>query len=153
MIEIRRVSTIELELLVPLFDGYRTFYKQDSDLENAKHFLGDRIKNKESVIFIGIDKNLDFEKGAGFVQLYPLFSSVSMQRIWVLNDLFVSPDYRKQGIAELLINAAVDMARTNGDKGLMLETGIENTAAQNLYEKLGWRRTQDYYMYSISISN
>ena len=150
MIEIRKATTIELDLLTPLFDGYRTFYSQSGDMDKAREFLASRIKNKESVIFIAIETVDGIEKGAGFVQLYPLFSSVSMQSLWLLNDLFVHSDYRKKGIAESLMRIAVDMAKADGAKGLMLETGIDNIPAQKLYEKLGWLRTKDYYMYTFS---
>jgi len=72
-----------LDVIAPLFDAYRVFYKQASNLDAAKAFLHERLKNKESVIYLAIKDS----KAVGFTQLYPLFSSVSMERMFILNDL------------------------------------------------------------------
>src|SRR6266851_4244256 len=98
MAEVRVVRTIragldDLEALAPLFDGYRRFYRQPSDPQAARAFLAERLKRNESVIFVAVlDGGI-----VGFTQLYPLFSSVSMKRLWLLNDLFVAPEARRTG--------------------------------------------------------
>ncbi|MEO1522663.1 MAG: hypothetical protein AAFU78_18045 [Cyanobacteria bacterium J06633_2] len=69
-----------------LFDNYCVFYQQPSDLNAAKTFLRDRLQNSDSAIFVAVEDALQI---VGFTQLYPSFSSVSMERIWILNDLFV----------------------------------------------------------------
>lgn len=129
-------SASNLEQLVPLFDSYRIFYKQTSNLEAAKNFLKERFAKQDSVIFLCLDAS---EKGLGFTQLYPSFSSVSMQRTYILNDLFVSSEARKKGIGEALMEHAKQFAINNGSKGLTLETDIDNPA-QTLYKKLGWKQ-------------
>lgn len=90
---IRQATVEDLDTLVPLFDAYRQFYRQPSDMEGARRFLLARFENNQSVIFIA------FRNGTatGFVQLYPSFSSTAMARILVLNDLFVAADARRQG--------------------------------------------------------
>jgi len=82
--------------LIPLFDGYRIFYRQSSDYIKAKNFLTDRIQHNESIIYIAYDE----ENAVGFTQLYPLFSSVTMQPMFLLNDLYVEDNYKKQGIRQ-----------------------------------------------------
>lgn len=128
--------------LIPLFDGYRTFYKQLSDYSNAKAFLTDRIKNKESIIYIAFDN----ENAVGFTQLYPLFSSVSMQPMYLLNDLFVESNYRSQGIGNLLIEKAKQLCRDLNYKGLALQTE-SNNPAQHLYERLGFAKDPDLHFF------
>ena len=101
----------------------------------AIHFLQERILARESVIFAAFD-------GAhivGFTQLYPSFSSVSAQRSWILNDLFVLENYRKQGIAEQIMARAKEFAVQTDAKGLALETAVDNPA-QHLYERLDWKQ-------------
>lgn len=68
--------------LIKLFDQYRVFYSQASDLASAKKFLVERFKNYNSAIFVAEDDQII----TGFTQLYLSFSSVSMKRIWILND-------------------------------------------------------------------
>lgn len=129
-------SISNLEQLTPLFDGYRVFYKQKSNPEAAQNFLKERFSKQDSVIFLYLD---DFEKGLGFTQLYPSFSSVSLQRTYILNDLFVALEARKKGVGKALMEHAKQFAINKGSKGLTLETDIDNPA-QTLYKKLGWKK-------------
>lgn len=143
---IQKVTINEIDSLSELFDLYRVFYKQKSNVESAKRFLTERIINEESVVFIALNGH----NSLGFVQLYPSFSSISMQRSWVLNDLFVKETARGQGLGEKLIKTAIGFAKETGAKGVLLETAEDNTTAQRLYEKIGFvRETNFYYYFSI----
>ncbi len=144
--KIKKATIEDLDSIVTLFDLYRQFYEQPSDPEAAKIFLSDRIKSNESVIFLAVDE--DNYKGTGFVQLYPLFTSVGMKRIWLLNDLFVHPDHRKKGVAEALMEKSREFAVETCAKGIILETQKTNSQAQNLYDKLGYKRDKEcFYFY------
>jgi ribosomal protein S18 acetylase RimI-like enzyme len=140
---IQRATINELNFLAELFDAYRVFYQQESNLEGARNFLKERLENEDSVVFIAYDEG----NPIGFVQLYPTFSSVSMKRSWVLNDLYVHESARKKGFGEKLIKKAIDFAEDTGAKGLSLETGQENIKAQRLYEKIGFKRETNYFYY------
>lgn len=132
--KIIKASLDYIDELIPLFDGYRVFYKQPSNPRGAAHFLANRFKNGDSVIFLALDET---GNGLGFTQLYPMFSSVSMQRSYVLNDLFVSEKARKKGVGVALMERAKQFASEVNSKGLTLETAVDNPA-QKLYERLGW---------------
>ncbi len=142
-ITVHRADTRHLEMLLPLFDGYRKFYNQPSNLEAAEAFLTERILKQESVIFVALLGN----KGAGFTQLYPSFSSVTMQRQWILNDLFVDPEFRQSGVADAIMLAAEEFSYADNAKGLVLSTAVDNYPAQALYEKRGWKRDEAFYTY------
>jgi len=128
--------------LIPLFDGYRIFYRQTSDYSKAKTFLTNRISNDESVIFIAYDD----ENAIGFTQLYPLFSSVSMEPMYLLNDLYVEGNYRNQGIGNLLIDKAKQLCKEQHYKGLAIQTEHTNPA-QHLYERLGFVKDTDLHFF------
>jgi len=121
-----RAELEDLDALVALFDGYRRFYRQPSDVVGARAFLADRIKRGESVIFLAVVAGAI----ADFTQLYPLFSSVSMKRVWLLSDLFVAPDARKSGAGRALLERAERWAAETGAKGLTLSTEVTNRDAQ-----------------------
>ena len=127
-----------LDLIVSLFDAYRVFYGKPSDKNAAKQFLFERLKNRDSVIFLALVDN----QAVGFTQLYSSFSSVSMQPIYILNDLYVTKEYRKQGIGVALLNKAKELCREQKYKGLALQTETTNPA-QHLYERLGWKKDSD----------
>ena len=139
-----RATKVNLDQIVPLFDGYRVFYKQASDLDAAKNFMEERFGKSDSVIFIALDSD---GTGLGFTQLYPSFSSVSMQRTYILNDLYVTSEARKKGVGEALMEAAKQFAIASGSKGLTLETAVDNPA-QKLYQRLGWKKDKEVNHYT-----
>ena len=134
--EIKTATLEHLEMVAALFDAYRVFYQEISDLERAKTFLLERIQNSESVIYIAFDG----EKPLGFTQLYPSFSSASTQRLWILNDLYIVPEARGLRVGEHLIERAMQLARDTNAKGVMLETAHTNLPGQKLYERMGFER-------------
>ena len=134
-----------LAALVPLFDAYRIWYRKSSDKENAHHFLRERIVKHESVIYLVQDHSS--RKYIGFTQLYPLFSSTRLGRLWLLNDLYVIPEYRGQGVSLQLINRAKELARTTNAVGIMLETEKSNKIGNRLYPKTDFELEEDMNNY------
>lgn len=145
---LRRATPEDLPALVSLFDGYRQFYQRRSDLPLAEAFLSERLRLGDSAIFVA--------EGApgllGFVQLYPIFSSLSAERAWLLNDLFVAPSARKGGVGRALLECAERFGRETGARWLSLSTQQTNLPAQRLYEALGWVRDQEFFHYELDLS-
>jgi GNAT superfamily N-acetyltransferase len=142
-----RVTTEQVELVVPLFDAYRRFYGQQADLDGARLFLGERLSRGQSVILAMVEHGL----ALGFAQLYPSFSSVSMKPILILNDLFVAEEVRRRGVGASLLCAARDYASQFGAVRLALATAADNAEAQALYERAGWVRDKFlHYKYELA---
>jgi GNAT superfamily N-acetyltransferase len=142
-ISIRQAVLEDLDELATLFDQYRQFQGQASDLAAACAFLRERFDHGESVVFI-------CREGAtavGFAQLYPSFSSVSLSRVFVLNDLFVHASGRRKGLASQLLKALESYAWSLGAARVTLNVAHGNTAAQRFYEKQGWKQDDQYFMY------
>ena len=147
-----RAKAEHMALLVPLFDAYRQFYHQTTDQEGAQNFLAQRFTEGSSVIFLAVTGEEKAKRvPCGFTQLYPTFSSVSMKRLWILNDLFVIPEARRQKVGRMLLERAQAFALETHAKGLTLQTAIDNHAAQALYESLGWRREEQFFSYNLSV--
>lgn len=144
----RQATVHDLVALVPLFAAYREFYGQPYDEARAHAFLGERFRHHESIIFVAEDAA---GAAAGFTQLYPSFSSVRAVRTYLLNDLYVAPAARRRGVAQRLLAAAAEFARSNGAASLSLTTATGNHAAQRLYEALGWRRDDGFYEYHLAL--
>ncbi|WKA56699.1 GNAT family N-acetyltransferase [Planococcus shixiaomingii] len=135
----------DLEGVAELFDLYRVFYEQEKDMDAARNYIEQRLENEDSVIFAVKDG----DKYLGFTQLYPMFSSVSMKRMWILNDLYVAEEARKRGVGEMLMEKAKEFAIETGAKSLVLSTAVNNYSAQRLYEKLGYKRDTAFYSYEL----
>jgi ribosomal protein S18 acetylase RimI-like enzyme len=145
----RKALIVDIENISKLFDEYRIFYKKESDIQGVKKFLLERIENKESEIFVAEnDKN----QVVGFVQLYPIFSSTRMKRLWLLNDLYVSENHRGQGISVLLIDAAKKLCNESNACGLVLETAKSNEVGNKLYPKTGFSLDLEHNYYSWDMS-
>jgi len=137
----------DLDALAALFDAYRQFYGQPSDVAAARDWLRNRLRFGESRVLLARRDGAP----AGFAQLYPMFSSLRMARIWVLNDLFVLPAARRQGLARSLLDAAAAFAREDGAARIQLETGLDNAAARATYRAAGWQEDATQW-YSLSLT-
>jgi GNAT superfamily N-acetyltransferase len=146
-LRIRQAGLADACALAPLFDAYRGFYGQASDVVLAESFLRERLALGESLILLAERAGT----AVGFVQLYPLFSSVRARRILVLNDLFVAEAARRTGVAQALLREAESLARAAGALRLVLETGEDNRPAQRLYEQLGWRHVSETRWYEREV--
>lgn len=144
---IRRAALTDVAAVAPLFNMYRVFYKQASDEGAALDFLRERLTYNQSVILLAYDDN---DCAVGFAQLYPIFSSVSMSRAWLLNDLFVKEANRGTGAGSLLLTAVKIHAIQTQSKWIMLQTEKQNTAAQKLYDAQGYVQMNDlFYILNI----
>jgi ribosomal protein S18 acetylase RimI-like enzyme len=145
---VKRATVENVGEVSELFNAYRVFYKQDSDVNLAISFITERLNNKDSVIFYSYDEN---GNALGFTQLYPTFSSVSAQSSWVLNDLYVSSSARRLGVGKRLMDTAKSFAIKTNAKGIALETCEDNVNAQALYESLGYEKDVGVYNYFLSL--
>ncbi|HET6604471.1 MAG TPA: GNAT family N-acetyltransferase [Xanthomonadaceae bacterium] len=146
-LQVRRATDADRQPLARLFDGYRVFYGQPSDPERALRFIQERFRQGDSVILLAcIDA-----AAVGFVQLYPMHSSVLTDRVWVLNDLFVDPPSRALGAGRALLEAARAFGEADGALRLQLETRRTNTVAQALYTELGWQVEDETVWYQLPL--
>lgn len=143
--KISTVTQATIGEVVPLFNAYREFYSQPSDLQQAEQFIRERVERAESIIFLAYLE----EEPVGFAQLFPVFSSVAMKRAFLLNDLFVAKQARKQGVAQALMEQCYTYSQQEEARYMMLETATDNVQAQKLYEKMGMTIDEKVYYYSI----
>lgn len=140
---IRQAVLADLDQLALLFDQYRQFQGQPTDLAATRDFLRDRFDHGESIVFLAHDG----EQPLGFAQLYPSFSSVALKRVFILNDLFVAEVGRRQHIATRLLAAVETYARALDASRVTLNVAQSNVAAQALYEARGWQQDDHFFMY------
>jgi ribosomal protein S18 acetylase RimI-like enzyme len=148
--EIKRIGLTEADLVFGLFDKYRQFYRQPSDIILAETFINQRLSNNESVIFVAMEG----DSPVGFTQLYPKYSSMRASKNWILNDLYVEMGYRKAGVGRALIEKAMEFAKGHGATFVQLETAVDNYTAQRLYEAIGFIKQEpekEFLLYKIGV--
>ena len=143
---IRTAKESDVPRVAPLFNAYREFYGQNSDLDGARDCISDNLNLGRSTIFVSEEEG----EAVGFTQLYPAFCSVEMKPFYVLYDLFVSPNHRTKGIGSALLNHAHAWAKSQGAFRVVLETAHTNTTAQSVYEGLGYKLETEFRKYSFS---
>lgn len=148
MITVRPLQAGELDAAAELFDRYRQFYEQPADRARARRFIAERLAHGDAVLLVAeVAGQL-----RGLCQLYPLFDSIQAAPIYLLSDLYVHPEARRQGLGRRLLQAAEDRARADGRVGLELTTAHSNTTAQALYESMGWVRDAVYRTYTRAVA-
>ena len=82
------------------------------------------------------------EQVVGYVGSQTVIDATDMMNI------AVHPDFRRQGIAQMLVEQLVDALKQRQSISLMLEVRASNTGAQALYEKMGFQQVglrKNYY--------
>ena len=148
MIEIKQATTLHLEPLQKLFEEYRAFYNMQRADAQSTAFLKQRLNQKDSIIFLAFHQ----QTAVGFIQVYPVFSSVAMKPLWILNDLFVNKNYRQLGIAKRLMIATEIQAKKSGVFSIKLATQVNNSKAKKLYQSLGYKVIDAFDHFSKKIS-
>ena len=146
---IREAALNDVEAISPLFDAYRVFYEETSDLDGAAQCLKENLSCQRSHIFVFEDT----ETVLGFTQLYPAFCSVAMQPFFVLYDLYVVPTARAKGVGTSLLRFAHDWAKAQGAFRVDLETAHTNVTAQSVYEALGYELDTEFRKYSFDLAS
>lgn len=146
--KIVQADNTTLEQTATLFDLYRQFYQQPSDISAARAFISARMINKDSIIYLALDHNV---QGMGFTQLFPSFSSVAMKTVYTLNDLYVAKEYRKSGVAKALMATAKAFAEKNHAHAIKLATAKDNTLAKKLYDQIGYKLIDSFDYYTLKL--
>ncbi len=144
---IREATIEDVDALLPLVQAYRVFYRREPDARRERAFIESHLRNGTSEIYIA---EVDGE-GAGFMQLFPTYSTVQLAPSWILEDLFVDARHRKAGIASALLARALEHTRETGACGMFLETAQDNAVAQRVYERAGWTREGRFLKYNAPL--
>lgn len=153
-LQIVPVDVEQLDWVIPLFCEYRQFYGMDSHLPAVRDFLFDRLTRNEALIFVALEENSpNTPQAVGFMLLYPTFSSLALGPIFLLNDLYVRPEARRQGIANRLVDTAKNLAREFDYRRIILETQVNNDPARQLYESLEFVKEEQFERYSLDVDS
>ncbi len=144
---IKRASIEDIEKIYFMVDEFRQVYGETSDLESCKDFVTERISKNESVIFFACDSVT--LTPFGYVQLYPFFSTLSLRTFWMLTDLYIRPDFRKNGYSKLLINNSKVLAQESKTVGILIEARITNHSAERLYDTVGFKKEGEHLYYYL----
>jgi ribosomal protein S18 acetylase RimI-like enzyme len=132
---VRAIGAHEVDAVLPLFCAYLAFYGVAREPAEARAFLHERLSARESLVLLGCLSN---GEPAGFAQVYFGFSSLSLARVWTLNDLYVDETARGSGLGRRLVREVCRRAADAGALRVQLETAQDNAVAKALYAAEGF---------------
>lgn len=132
---IARAGLGDLDDVLPLFAAYRRFFAPEGDERASRPFLAQRFRAQDSVVFLARRS----AGAAGFVALYPLWSSWYCRRVWFLSDLYVAESDRKLGMGRALVERALTHARETDAASVMVELPRREPHLAEFYGRLGFR--------------
>lgn len=141
------VTWANIDLVLPLIADYQRFYQATpDDARNRAHF-GKLIDNPAlGAQWVAVT---DDGQAVGFVTAYRVLSSVSAVEKCLLNDLYVVPAMRKNGLGRQLILHCHTWAKSEGYAGVHWQTALDNHTAQRLYDSLPTTRS-GWYTYTLN---
>ena len=144
---VRTATPEDVEEIVPLFDAYRQFFTKQPDLATSRAFLAERLEKGESVVLAAFDGG----RAAGFLQLYPLFSSWYCRRQWFLSDLYVAEEFRKLGIGKRLVESCIDFAARTQARAILVELPFSEPHLVKFYGELGFNKDAVFDLYRLAL--
>jgi ribosomal protein S18 acetylase RimI-like enzyme len=121
------------------FDEKRFLSPRPNSAEGYAWFLGSQVKEKDAAVFVA--ERAGVIVGYVYAGLEPMSWKELRDRAGFIHDVVVEDSSRRHGIASLLVHAAIDWLRAQGAPRVMLWTAEQNPAAQELFRRLGFRRT------------
>ena len=147
-VEIRPARGDEVEDLLPLMRGYCDFYEASPSDDGLREMASTLIEDPEQgALFIARDRD---GRAIGFAAMDWKWSSLRGARIGYLEDLFVDPGSRGDGIAEALIQACAALCRERRLPALEWMTAPDNRRARTVYERVGAEGT-DWVEYELEL--
>ena len=121
------------------FDRDRFMAPSDNPEEGYAWFLGTQLREPDVAVFVA--ERSGEVLGYVYAGIEPQSWKELREEAGFIHDIVVDEAARRSGIAQLLIEAAIDWLRARGMPRVLLGTASQNEAAQRLFDRLGFRRT------------
>ena len=144
-----RNSLEYIDQLVDVVEEYREYCGVPVSPKETKDFFQKRFENDESVTFIAIDETSNVLMG--FANTYLSFSTLSLRRLVILNDLGVSKTFQGRGVAQSLVNEVIAYAKSLDSVRVELKTKKNNVNVQKLYQSLGFEPDNEHFYYQVPV--
>jgi GNAT superfamily N-acetyltransferase len=139
-LRIEPIEATQLDKLLPLIAAYQRFYEMEEiDEERNRVFFSRFIAPSEDGMLLGAWRGGEL---LGYACLYWHFTSLVPAETVLMNDLYVGPEARGQGVGRSLIEASAGIARERGAHHLEWATAPDNKTAQHLYDSTGAERSE-----------
>src|SRR3954451_23355458 len=134
-IAIRRATPGDAEAVARLLDDFqREFDEPSPGVDALSERYADLIRNRDMTVLLAGDGPDGFAQ----IRYRPWVYSAGPQAHAYLEELYVVPSLRGQGIGRKLLETALETARNEGATHMELGTSEDDDAARALYESAGF---------------
>lgn len=137
--DVEQLNSLMLRYIVDFYKGKTPIGTKLQD--HIKHLLD---SDEAGTQFVA---ETDDGRLAAFATLYFSFSTTRVQKIAILNDLFVDAEFRGAGLGEKLFQHVLDYTKKEGYAYMSWQTAIDNTSAQALYKKMGGKNINSEWIH------
>ena len=121
-----------------LFDEYRQHYGANPAPEAVAAWLTELVLSGRARIYVA-----GTAEACGICSVAVVPAALTLRTVWLIRDLYVSPEARRQGVARALLAVVAEEARAAGAHRLSLRTETSNTRAIDLYAANGFETLTD----------
>ncbi|MCD7894270.1 MAG: GNAT family N-acetyltransferase [Erysipelotrichaceae bacterium] len=145
MIQYRKATINDLELLVSIRKRDMMMFSSlpltDEVIINIRNFYKNKLENHEILTLLGYDKDMLISTAT--IYYYHILPSCSIPRglVGQISNVWVDDQYRRQGIATKMLQYLEDYSDVN-----MI---CLNSSTNELYEKLGYKLKDNYFVKSV----
>lgn len=147
---IQRANIEHIEQSAQLLIKFQEFYNITSSIKDVENFLQKQIQSEKSIIFLAYLKE-NLNTAIGIAHLSPIFNTLLLNKIWILNDLYVDVSSRNFGVSKMLLEESAKFAKNDGASYLELKTEHTNMLAKHIYEKFGFQPDLEHIYYSLKL--
>jgi ribosomal protein S18 acetylase RimI-like enzyme len=144
-LQIRVAKEPDLAAVVPLM----LEFSREVDAELSEQHVSDALKPLLADATIGDVWVVEDDQILGYLVITWGWGIESGGKEALIDEIFISPEVRGQGLASALIEAALNRARELDTKAVFLETERDNPQSRALYERLGFRTETSLWMRAL----
>lgn len=148
---ITRVGRADLDELLALMRRYCEFYEAGPSDAALRALSLTLIERPDTAGVQLIARDDEHGTAVGFATLFWTFSTLAAAEIGVMNDLYVDPDARSQGVGAALIAACESECAKRDVRVMEWETAPDNDRAQALYDRFEVARST-WLHYSLGVT-
>jgi len=147
---VRRATRADASALLELIVALAEFEKipAPTEVEQQRlieHGFGDRPRFEAWLAIWA-----DVPKPVGYAVLFETYSTFRASSTLYLEDVFVSPAYRRRGIGSTLLRHCIHLAHERGCERMEWTCLDWNKKAQAVYERIGARHLSEWYLYRLT---
>ncbi len=135
-VKVRYARESDIEAIIPLLGEFISFYRMKPDCDTLRESVAYSLRHPDRVRFVVAETATGI---AGIASLhlghYSTFTGTFYAHV---EDVYVAPAHRRQGVAGSMLSFLRDAARELRCSRLELHVLDDNVAARRLYEKYGF---------------